>query len=129
VDRTEDVLRNLSTADLIRHALEEAKLYAKAEVLHAKRELQEEVRAAKRAGIFFGIAGVLALTALSVLFVALALALPMAQALSALVVGLALLAVGGVCALLGRRALPRKPLPQTAERLKFDWTLAKERFA
>src|SRR4051812_41419733 len=79
VDRTEDPLLNLSTPDLVRHALEEAKLYAKAEVLHAKRELQDELKAAKIAGAMFGVAAVLALCGLSVLFVSLALALPMSQ--------------------------------------------------
>jgi hypothetical protein len=129
VDRTEDPLKNLSTPELVRHALEETKLYAKAEILHAKRELQDELRAAKRGGILFGVAGVLALCGLSVLFVSLALALPMAKALGALLVGVALLAIAGISALIGRKAIPKKPLPQTSERLKFDWTLAKERFA
>src|SRR5262245_31855892 len=122
----EQALASLSTAQLIKHAMEEAKLFAQAEVLHAKHELREEVAAAKRAGILLGAAGVLALCCLSALFVALGLALPMAENLGVVLVGVVLLLVAGVCFLLGRRALPKKPLPRTVDRLKLDAVLTRE---
>ena len=72
-------LESLSTAELVRHAIEEAKLLARAEVLHAKKELQEEIKAARTAGILLGAGAVLALVGLCALFIAAGLALPVAE--------------------------------------------------
>ncbi len=119
-------LESLSTAELIRHALAETKLLVKAEVLHAKKELREELKAARTAGILIGAGAVLALAALPVLFVALGLALPLGEALGVLVVGVALLAVAGLLLFLGIKRLPKKPLPHTQERLKQDYQLTRE---
>ncbi|NOJ77820.1 phage holin family protein [Myxococcus xanthus] len=119
-------LETLSTAELIRHALAETRLLVRAEVMHAKKELREELKAARTAGILLGAGAVLALTALAVLFVALGLALPMAQALGVLVVGVVLLAIAGVLLFLGRKRVPKKPLPHTQERLKTDYQLTRE---
>lgn len=119
-------LESLSTAELIRHALAETKLLVKAEVLHAKKELREELKAAKTAGILIGAGAVLALAALPVLFVALGLALPLGEALGVLLVGVALLAVAGLLLFLGVKRLPKKPLPHTQERLKLDYQLTRE---
>jgi uncharacterized membrane protein len=119
-------LESLSTAELIRHALAETRLLVKAEVLHAKKELREELKAAKTAGIFLGAGAVLALAALPVLFVALGLALPLGEALGVLLVGVLLLAVGGLLLFLGIKRVPKKPLPHTQERLKMDYQLTRE---
>ncbi|NOK05752.1 MULTISPECIES: phage holin family protein [unclassified Myxococcus] len=119
-------LEALSTAELIRHALAETRLLVRAEVMHAKKELREELKAARTAGILLGAGAVLALTALAVLFVALGLALPMAQALGVLVVGVVLLAIAGVLLFMGRKRVPKKPLPHTQERLKMDYQLTRE---
>ncbi|CAM4324627.1 phage holin family protein [Myxococcus xanthus] len=119
-------LETLSTAELIRHALAETRLLVRAEVMHAKKELREELKAARTAGILLGAGAVLALTALAVLFVALGLALPMAQALGVLVVGVVLLAIAGVLLFVGRKRVPKKPLPHTQERLKMDYQLTRE---
>ncbi|QQR44093.1 phage holin family protein [Myxococcus xanthus] len=119
-------LETLSTAELIRHALAETRLLVRAEVMHAKKELREELKAARTAGILLGAGAVLALTALAVLFVALGLALPMAQALGVLVVGVVLLAIAGVLLFMGRKRVPKKPLPHTQERLKMDYQLTRE---
>ncbi|NVJ04110.1 phage holin family protein [Myxococcus sp. AM001] len=119
-------LETLSTAELIRHALAETRLLVRAEVMHAKKELREELKAARTAGILLGAGAVLALTALAVLFVALGLALPMAQALGVLVVGVVLLAIAGGLLFMGRKRVPKKPLPHTQERLKTDYQLTRE---
>jgi hypothetical protein len=119
-------LESLSTAELVRHAVEEAKLLARAEVLHAKKELQEELRALKVAGILLGVAGVLALAGLSALMVSGGLALPLAAWLGVLLVGLFLLLVAGVLGLAGYKRLPKKPLRHTQQRLKVDLTQARE---
>lgn len=119
-------LESLSTAELIRHALAETRLLVKAEVLHAKKELREELKAAKKAGIFLGAGAVLALAALPVLFVALGLALPLGEALGVLLVGVFLLALAGLFLFLGSKRVPKKPLAHTQERLKMDYQLTRE---
>lgn len=119
-------LETLSTTELVRHALAEMKLLVKAEVLHAKKELREEVRAARTSGILLGAGGVLALVAVTLLFVAVALALPLAGWLAALLVGVALLLIAAGLAFAGLKRLPKKPLPHTQERLKTDYHLTRE---
>ncbi len=119
-------LESLSTAELVRHAIEEAKLLARAEVLHAKKELQEEIKAARTAGILLGMGAVLALVGLCALVIAAGLALPLAEWLGVLLVGVLVLAVGGGLALMGTKRLPKKPLVHTQERLKTDLTRTRE---
>ena len=119
-------LESLSTAELIRHALTETRLLVKAEVLHAKKELKEELKAAKTAGIFLGAGIVLALAALPLFFVALGLLIPLAEPLSVALVGVVMLAVAGLLLFLGIKRVPKKPLPHTQERLKLDYQLTRE---
>lgn len=113
-------LESLSTAELVRHAIEEARLLARAEVLHAKKELKEEVKAARSAGIFLGAGAVLGLVGLSALLVAVGLVLPVAQWLGVLLVGIVLVAVAGGLVFAGTRRLPTQPLSHTQARLKTD---------
>lgn len=122
-------LSGLSTAELIRHAVNEAKLLARAEVLHAKQELKEELRAAKRTVIFGGVAVVAGFTALVLLFVALALAFPLAPSLGAVAVAMCLLLVAGATAFAAYRNAPRKPMLRTQARLKQDVQIARGEFA
>lgn len=119
-------LESLSTAELVRHALDEARLLARAEVLHAKKELREELKAARTAGLLLGAGGVLGLMGLAALFVMVGLALPVAQWLGVLLVGVFLLLLAGGLALAGYKRLPKKPLPHTQERLKTDLTRTRE---
>lgn len=119
-------LETLSTPELIRHALSETRLLVRAEVLHAKKELKQELQAAKMAGIFLGAGAVLALTSLAVLFVALGLAIPVVAALGVAIVGVVLLALAGLLLFLGSKRLPKKPLGHTQERLKTDLQLTRE---
>src|SRR5438128_1059350 len=83
-----------------------------AEVLHARREVEQELGSAKRAGIFLGAAALLSLIALSVLFVALAWVLPLTAPVGAVAIGVALLVVAACLGLVGKRALPTRPLKQ-----------------
>lgn len=121
--------RDLSTTELFKHAVAEAKLLARVEIEHARLELKAELRRAMKAGILLGAGVVLALCGLTLLFVALALALPMSAALGALLVGVLLLAVAGLLAFSGQKRLPKKPMQRTKERLMADVTLTRERFA
>jgi hypothetical protein len=119
-------LRRMSTTDLVRHALEEARLLVKAEVLVAKQELRAEVAAAKTAGALLGAGAVLAFVGLTLLFVALAVALPVAHWLGALLLGVLVLGGAALCATLGVKRLPKQPLPRTQERLRVDLAAARE---
>ncbi|MDY7232358.1 phage holin family protein [Hyalangium rubrum] len=119
-------LETLTTAELIRHAFAEAKLLVKAEVLHAKKELREEIKAARTSGILIGAAVTLVLCGLSALFVTIGLALPLTPWLGVLLVGVGLLLIAGGMAWFGVKKLPKKPLPHTQERLKTDFERARE---
>lgn len=119
-------LETLSTAELVRHALTEAKLLVKAEVLHAKKELREEIKAARTSGILLGAGFVLALSGVAALFVAVGLALPLSPWLGVLLVGVAILLIAAGLAWAGVKKLPKKPLPHTQERLKTDFGMARE---
>lgn len=119
-------LESLSTAELIRHAFAEAKLLVKAEVLHAKKELREELKAARTSGIMLGAAITLVLCGLAALLVAIGLALPLSQWLGVLLVGVVILLIAGGLAYFGVKKLPKKPLSHTQERLKADFEMARE---
>ncbi|MFE8603847.1 phage holin family protein [Archangium violaceum] len=112
--------KELSTNELVRRAMSEARLLAKAELLHAKVELAQEVRAARVVGLFAGSGAALALVGLAMLFVAgaAALALPLwAAALLAAGVAFVLAAVLGAIAW---TKLPKKPMRHTLERMSMD---------
>ena len=119
-------LRNLSTLDLVKHALTEARLLARAEILYAKHELKQELAQVKTAALFGGVSVVLGLCAVSVLLVSLALALPFAPWLSALLVGGVLLVAAGVLGYLAVKKIPTKILEHTQARLRQDVKVARE---
>ncbi|MBI3182783.1 MAG: phage holin family protein [Myxococcales bacterium] len=124
-----DQLRSLSTPELLRHAVEEARLLARAEVLHAKAELKEELGKAKLAGLLLGAAASAGLSGLSLLFVALAVTFPLPVGIGPLLLGALLLALCATLAFAAYRKLPKRPLPRTQQRLREDFTLAKDQFA
>jgi hypothetical protein len=112
--------KDLSTNELVRRAMSEARLLAKAELLHAKMELAQEVRAARFSGAFLGGAAALALVGLAMLFMAgaAALALPLwAGALLGAGVAFVLAALFGAIAW---TKLPSKPMRHTRKRLSMD---------
>jgi len=119
-------LRNMSTPELIRHAMTEMKLLVRAEVVHARVELKQELREARNAGILFGAALFLAPAGLGIALLAIVFALPVVQWASALVLGLVVLVLAGLLLLLAVKRLPRQPLARTRDRLKLDWMLTRE---
>lgn len=119
-------LRAMSTADLFRHALEETRLLARAEVLHARQEIREELRSVKAAGIALGATAVIALCGIALLLVAAALAIPLREPFSALIVGGACLLAAAGGGLFAMRKMPRKPLEITQGRVRRDMSMAKE---
>lgn len=120
--------RELSTAQLFRHALEETKLLARAEVEHAKLEMKAELREALTAGIAIGVGAVLGLCGLTLLFMAIVVALPIVEWGAALIVGGALLFIAAISAAIGVRRLPKKPMDRTQQRLKRNVELTRERY-
>ncbi len=110
----------LSTNELVRRAMNEARLLAKAELLHAKVELSEEVRAARLAGVFLGGAAALSLVGLALLLTAGADALALPLWAGALLVAGAVFVLAAVCAAVGWVKLPRQPMRHTLERLSVD---------
>ncbi|HZX40726.1 MAG TPA: phage holin family protein [Myxococcaceae bacterium] len=119
-------LRNMSTVELVRHAMTEMKLLVRAEALHARAELKQELTEARNAGILIGAAIFLAPAGLAIALLAIVLALPYAQWLSALVLGLVVLGLAGLLVALGLKRLPKHPLARTRDRLKLDWMLTRE---
>ena len=107
-------LRNLSTVDLVRHGVTEMKLLIRAEVLHARTELKQELKEARNAGILLGVALFLAPTGLAVALMAIVLALPAHLWIWALVLGVVVLALAVVLLFLAVKKLPRQPLARSA---------------
>ncbi len=119
-------LRNMSTVELVRHAFLEMKLLVRAEALHARTELKEELREARTAGILLGGALFLAPAGLAVALIAIVLALPEPRWVPALVLGLVVLVLAALLAFFAVRKLPKQPLARTRDRLKLDWMLTRE---
>jgi len=119
-------LQNMSTVELVRHAVTEMKLLVRAEMLHARAELREELREARNAGILLGAAIFLAPAGLAVALMAIVLGLPSEPWISALVLGLVVLALAGLLVFLAVKKLPKAPLARTRDRLKLDWLLTRE---
>jgi uncharacterized membrane protein YqjE len=114
-----------STTDLLREAIEETRQLVKIEVELAKDDVREELAAAKRAAVIFGVAAVSALLAASMLFVALALAI-FPGPVPALVIGGVLIATAAVLGIVAWKRTPKKPLDRTRRRLETDGRLLKE---
>jgi len=119
-------LRNMSTPELVRHAMTEMKLLVRAEVVHAQAELRQELKEARNAGILFGAALFLAPTGLGVALLAIVFALPVVPWASALVLGLGVLSLAALLVFLAVKSLPKQPLARTRDRLKLDWMLTRE---
>jgi hypothetical protein len=120
ISRPGDELGERSTAELVKLAAEQISRLVRDELKLATTELTEK---GKRAGIgvgIFGAAGVVALYGVAALIATLiiALALVMPAWLAALLVGVVLLATGGVLALIGQRQVKRAtpPVPSAAVR-------------
>jgi uncharacterized membrane protein YqjE len=124
-------LRDNSIGDLLKQLSQETSTLVRQELELARAELSQQ---GKRAGLGAGmvggagIAGVLALGALTACFV-LALDKAMAAWLAALVVAVVYGAIAGVLALQGRNKIQEAtpPAPQTVETMKEDVEWAKTR--
>ena len=123
--QTGDPRPDLSTAALVRDALDGARELVTSEVALAKLELRSELKGMKTAVLSFVAAGVTATLGVAMLLIAFAIAI-FPQPIAALVAGIALVAVAAVIAAVGWVSMPRKPLKETGERLEADVHLLKE---
>ena len=118
-------LDELPVSELISRALSEVKDLARVEIELAKEDVRSETKAALRAAIALGIGASAGVIALSLLLVALVLALGGAPWVPlALALGFAVVAGAGGAA--GRAWRPRKPLELTRRRLESDVDHLKE---
>lgn len=118
----------MSTAQLVKEAIDESRQLVKLEVELAKDELRQELKDAKRSAIMFGVAAVAALLAAAMMFVALALAI-FPGPVPALIIGIVLIAAAAVLGFVGFKKVPKKPLERTRRRLETDAQVIKEGMA
>jgi hypothetical protein len=116
------------TAHLVRDALDQTRELARLEVALARQEITAGIAQAKVGAITMGAAAVAALSALAMFLVAIAAAFRTLW-LSALVLGGILVVLALVLGLAGWRAIPKRPLLGTRERLETDLKDLKERVA
>jgi uncharacterized membrane protein YqjE len=104
---------------------------AQAEVELARTELASNVRSGRRALVGLGVAAVAALAGLTLLLMAVVLALAMVMPgwLAALTVAGVVIAAGAVAGYVGWIHRPRSPLALTRKSLKEDWEWLKDRVA
>jgi uncharacterized membrane protein YqjE len=121
-------LEQASTVDLVKEALDEAKELVRLEVEIAKDEVKQEVAQTKKAAIGFGVALAFALVVLSLLAVAIVLAVG-GTAGAALAVAAVFLVLGGIAGYVGYSMIPKKPLDKTLSRVKRDVNQLKEHIA
>ena len=124
-----ETLETIPTGALLKLAVSDIKLLAKAELLQARLELKEELLQAKSAGILLGGCVGLLISGAGVAFVGVALALPIAEPAAAFIVAAFLLMVAAVCGAAGYRLLPKKPMQKTQQRIKEDLAFARDRLA
>ena len=117
---------DLSSADLVREAVDDAKQLIRLELELAKDEVKHEIGALRNAAIAIGIGAAVLLVGVSVLVVALALAI-FPGPIPALILGGALVVVASLVALLGIKLLPKRPLAETRRRIETDFETMKER--
>ena len=124
-------VEGMSNRELIRHVIENATQLAKREIELAKSELRADVKKEVAMVKGLGVAGLCAIWAVSLMLVAIALALGkvIPEWAAALIVAGAVLAVGTVAGLVGWGKRVKKPLEATRRSLKEDALWAKERLA
>jgi uncharacterized membrane protein YqjE len=104
---------------------------AQAEMELARAELASDVRSGRRAAVGLGVAAVAALVGLTLLSVALVLALAalMPGWLAALIVAAVVFGVGATAGYVGWKHRPRSALALTRKSLKEDWEWLKQQVA
>ena len=125
----QEQLRQMSTAALLKQAMSEIKLLARAEVLHARLELEEARHRARAAGVLLGIGLAFFSCAVSVALVGVALALPISKTAAPFLVAGFVLAVGLICSAVAYKRWPRKLMQKTQNRIKDDLAISRKQLA
>lgn len=118
----------LSTVELMKVAVSEARELMRTEVALAKDEVHRELTGVKRSAVSFGVTAALVFLGVAMLLIAWALAffpnpIPSAIAGGVLLVGAA------IAGFIGYRAVPKRPLAATKARLETDVQVLKEGLA
>jgi hypothetical protein len=115
-----------SSTELVKEALDDARELIRLEVELAKEEVRREVAATKNAGIAIGVGAVALIAGVSLLLVALALAI-FPGPIPSLVIGVVLVIGAAAAGFAGVKLLPKKPLGETRRRIETDIETVKER--
>lgn len=118
----------VSTPELVKQVLGDARELMSLEVRLAVQEAQSEVLQLKQAAIVAGISAALTLLGVGTLLLAIVLALG-GTPLDALIVSAVLLLGAGIGAFYAYSVVPKTPLAKTRQRLKNDVTHLKEHVA
>ena len=124
----QEPLDEASTGHLIKEALAEAQNLVRLEVKLAKEDVKSEVKSASRAAIGFGVAAASSLMMMTMLAVALVLAIGPSPWAALLVAG-GFMVVCAVAAVIGYTQIPKNPLARTRERMESDVNQLKEHIA
>ena len=114
-----------STAELVKEAVDEAKQLVRIEAALAKEELKKDAKEAEGAGIAMGAAVALGSVCLSLVGVAIVLAVG-ATPVAALIVAACFLVAAGAASAIAYALAPKKPLEHTVERAEKDLRQLKE---
>jgi hypothetical protein len=115
-----------TAAELLRHALDEARNLARLEISLAREEMKSGVAGAKTGGVVMGIATTLGMAGFTMLMVAIAAAFR-TMWVASLILGLILLVFASALFFGAWREMPKKPMGDTRDRLSFDFQQLKER--
>lgn len=119
-------LSAMPTLTLVKHALTEAQLLARAEVAHAKFEISEEIGQIKNVAVYAVGAIIGAAVAIGLLLMGIACLLPLPTWAGALIFGVLAAGGAGWLGYAAYKRLPSNVLAETTKRLKKDFELAKE---
>lgn len=125
---TDDLQDEVSTVDLVKEAVGEARVLLRTEFALAKEEIRREMTGVRISAISFSVTAVLAFLGVSMLLIAWALAF-FPNPIPSLIAGGVLLAGAAIAGLVGYRSVPKRPLEDTRARLETDVQIMKERLA
>jgi hypothetical protein len=128
VDPTIPPRQQVPTAELVKEALDQARVLVRSEVALAREEIKSEVTKARTAAIGIGAAVGLAMLGIAFLLIAFAI-VTVHHPIVPFLFGIGALVLAGVLVAVAIAALPKKPLDHTRERVETDVQVLKERIA
>jgi uncharacterized membrane protein YqjE len=129
MDRFAAAMDEPPVGELVREALGDTRELVRLEVALAREDLRSEFGAAKSSVIALAASAAFGVSGLTLLLVAVVLALPLAGWLSAVIAGAAVLLVAAALGLIGWRAMPKRFFGRTRQRLVDDVDQLREHIA